>query len=122
MNPGYLYFGEIPLQYSVMDELIHLIYVSNRLQPVQIVSIVAVWQDVENGVEEEDDEEGLLNLVRRLSYERPRKRARLSPGHQQVKQVQRAILLMGPYQILPLLLDLEAMQHGLDVWRNQGFS
>lgn len=54
----------------------------------------AVRQEAENGVEAEDDEEGLLNLVRRLSYERPRKRARLSPGHQQVKQMQRATLLL----------------------------
>lgn len=39
---------------------------------------VCAWQDVSDGL---DGEEGLLNLVRRLSYERPprpAKRARLS--------------------------------------------
>lgn len=48
---------------------------------------MCAWQDVSDGL---DEEEGLLNLVRRLSYERPprpAKRARLSTHPTPVLQV-----------------------------------
>ena len=56
---------------------------NKKLQELRANDVGGFSQDARDDHEAEEEEAGLLNLVRRLSYERParlHKRARLSPG------------------------------------------